>query len=153
MKKRLNHEKKLEFILADTTKKFFKYKGFHIFKLISLWQDIVKDYSNICTPINILKQQNINILILEVEDEALIFELEYNKDHIICLINQYFGSEHIHKLKFKLALQITPPPKPAKKAKKLYQHHELSKDKQEQLEEITDNKLKEKLSNLFGYFS
>ena len=153
MKKRLNHEKKLEFILADTTKKFFKYKGFHIFKLISLWQDIVKDYSNICTPINILKQQNINILILEVEDEALIFELEYNKDHIICLINQYFGSEHIHKLKFKLALQITPPPKLAKKAKKLYQHHELSKDKQEQLEEITDNKLKEKLSNLFGYFS
>ncbi|MFZ8865057.1 MAG: hypothetical protein ACO2XZ_04230, partial [Rickettsiales bacterium] len=71
MQKYLNHEKKLEFIIANNSKKFFKYKGFHIFKIIANWQEIAQEYSEICQPINLQKQQNSNILFLEIENEAL----------------------------------------------------------------------------------
>ena len=151
MQKRLNHEKKLDSILINTSKRFFKYKGFHIFKLIAMWQNIAKDYSEICTPINIQKQQNLNILYLEVEDEAIIFELEYNKDHIICLINQYFGQEHIHKLKFKLAHNKPEIKKTAVKSLKNTNNNHNNKDITNKLTEITDNNLKSKLFHLMHH--
>ena len=150
MQKYLNHEKKLEFVIANTTKKFFKYKGFHIFRLIANWKLIAKEYSEISKPLNIQKQQIDHVLYLEVENEALIFELEYNKDHLISLINLYFGKEYISKLKFKLAnkqqeIKIKKNPKPLKKTV-------LNKQTKSQIEEISDELLKEKLTNLAHFF-
>lgn len=149
MQKYLNHEKKLEFIIANNSKKFFKYKGFHIFKIIANWQEIAQEYSEICQPINLQKQQNSNILFLEIENEALIFELEYNKDHLITLINQYFGKEYVSKLKFKIAEERNLTP--IKNITKKPPLSDLTANIKAELEEINDDDLKAKLTHLAYY--
>jgi hypothetical protein len=102
MKKRLNHEQSLEIILNNTTRKLFKDKGFHIFKLMSEWDRIIPDFANLCYPVNITNYDAKYILELSVNDNALLFELQYNKEEIIEVISAYFGIENNIDIKFVL---------------------------------------------------
>lgn len=144
MKKYLNHEKSLENILNKTTKKLFKDKGFHIFKLMSDWHIIAPNYADLCQPVNIINYSGGYILELAVSNEAQIFELQYCKEEIIEIITNYFGMQNSLDIKFRLkSLEAKQVDRAKKKAKK-----QISREDQLIIDEITDNSLKNVLASI-----
>ena len=145
MKKYLNHEKSLENILNKTTKKLFKDKGFHIFKLMSDWHVIAPNYADLCEPVNLINYSGGYILELAVANEAQIFELQYCKEEIIEIITNYFGMQNSLDIKFRLKSLETEQ---VKKAKKKKAKKEISREDQLIIDEITDNSLKNVLASI-----
>ena len=145
MKKYLNHEKSLENILNKTTKKLFKDKGFHIFKLMSDWHIIAPQYRDLCQPINIINYSGGYILELAVSNEAQIFELQYCKEEIIEIIANYFGMQNSLDVKFRLKSQET---KKSKKAQKKKAKKDISEKDQILINEVSDPSLKKTLSSI-----
>lgn len=144
MKKYLNHEKSLENILNKTTKKLFKDKGFHIFKLMSDWHIIAPNYADLCQPVNIINYSGGYILELAVSNEAQIFELQYCKEEIIEIITNYFGMQNSLDIKFRLkSLEAKQVDRAKKKEKK-----QISREDQLIIDEITDNSLKNVLASI-----
>ena len=139
-------EKKLTNILDNTTKKLFKQKGFHIFKLILEWHTILPDYTDICEPISIKNQNGRKLLEIAVSNEALLFELQYNKDFMISSINNYFGGHQIDDIKFKIANYTIDSP--VKKEKKVNNLQKIPSKLKKEIDIISDHDIQTRLENI-----
>jgi hypothetical protein len=146
-------EKNISDIINNTTKKLFKKKGFNIFKLISVWKEIITaEYLEYTNPIN-LKQVNSykKILEIEVTNSAVIFDLQYGKDMIISDINNFFQQELVTELKFILREEeyiAKPQQIKAQTSNSKIINPELAK----QISLITDEELKSELIKIAQKF-
>jgi len=147
MKKYLNHGKSLTNILDNTTKQLFKKKGFHIFKLMAEWSNIAPEFADNSEPLNLKNQNDTKLLELGVKNEALIFELQYNKDHLINLINDYFGKAEIDDIKFKILHD--QPAIQAKTEKKELKPSNLPVKLKKEIDIISDCAIQAKLKKIF----
>ena len=97
--KRLNHEKSISDILSYTSKKIFKKKGFHLFKLIDSWDAVVGKLAENSEPKLLKSQQGKQILEINIYNPALLIEFQYGKAQILEDINSFFGEEIVQDIR------------------------------------------------------
>lgn len=146
-------EKNISDIINNTTKKLFKKKGFNIFKLISIWEEIIApEYLQYTNPINLKQINNYKkILEIEVTNSAVIFDLQYGKEAIINDINNFFQQEIVTELKFTLREEEYIA-KPKLDKEKTTQNKAINPELAQQISLVTDEELRAKLIKIAQRF-
>ena len=136
-----NYTKNISNIVDNTTRKLFKDKGFHIFKLMDEWGHIVSDhYAKYSFPRIIRKINKQNILEIEIYDSGIIFDLQYGKETLILDINNFFQEEIVSDIKFKLIEKI-----PHIAVKQSQNNKKIPNELNKLIELVSDDEIKKNL--------
>ncbi len=149
-KKIYRGEKPLNNYIDNTIKQLFNQKGFHFFKLVLEWKNIVtKEMAENSMPRKEINNGSNKILEIEIYDPALSIEFQYGKGQIIDDINNFFGGCYIEDIKYKMISkkqeQII---KKENKTKLVITQGKIAL--KEQIRAISNDKLKKSLMNLIN---
>ena len=134
--------------LPSQIKKILKKNGFNLSSIVDNWTKIVgKEISNYCYPLNIKSQGNskeVTLLVNVMHGKEI--EVEYNRRNIIEKINSFFGYSFVKNIQIKIMdTKYT-------KSKKDYIAKPKTKIFDDNLKNIEDKNLKNKLENLINAF-